>query len=65
MVADIVQGPLLMLSDPVRGVPLQLLDLNQVLNISTEIAAGFLDVAKCNILPTLTGQVIATCVLWL
>jgi hypothetical protein len=36
---------------------LQLLDLDQILNISTAIAAGFLDVAKCNILPTLTGQV--------
>ena len=48
-----------MLSNSLPAVLLQLLDLNQILNISTEIAAGFLDVAECNILPTLTGQVVA------
>jgi len=35
----------------------QLLDLNEILSVGTQIAAGFLDVLKCNILPTLTGQV--------
>ena len=37
--------------------PPQLLDLNEILSVGTQIAAGFLDVLKCNILPTLTGQV--------
>ena len=34
----------------------QLLDLNEILQVGTQIAAGFLDVAKCNLFPTLTGQ---------
>jgi len=40
--------------------PPQLLDLNEILSVGTQIAAGFLDVLKCNILPTLTGQVCGT-----
>ncbi len=37
---------------------LQVLDLDEILQVDTEVAAGFLaNVASCNVLPTLTGQV--------